>query len=649
MRSRTRTLVGAGLVTGLVLASGAATLLPGTAPRAAAEALPPYADCDALLAHYRAELERTATPYGLGGGGFGIAESRASGAGGDLAVAAPSAASADESAPTGTNLQEAGVDEPDIAKTVGGLLFAISDRGLEVVRTGARPQLLGSVPLGSDTWGAELLVDGDRVLVLVPGHGPVPGLAGDEPAVGRMAFPVSGRTSALLFDVAEPAQPRLLERLELDGRYLSARLSGGTVRLVTSSMPDVVGEPPPEPYGPAEETAALRRNRELARTATLEDVLPSATRLAADGAVLESGPAVDCGQVRHATSPQGVSTLLVTTLDLSAGLAAQDRTGVTTDGELVYASADRLYVATSRWGTGPQPWDDTSRPAGEPDGVTTELHGFDTTVAGRTTYAGTGSVPGYVLGRWALSSHEGHLRVAVTSSAPWGGALPETSSSVVVLAETGAGLVETGRVDGLGLTETIRAVRYFGDLAVVVTFRQTDPLYVLDLADPAAPALLGELKVPGFSTYLHPVGEDLLMGVGEEADESGRVTGMQVSLFDLADRSRPTQVDRLQLGQVWSEALHDSRAFGYDAGTGTALLSVQSWDGAAPGGVLGIRVQDRGLVPAGRLPSGPPQLGGAPVQRVLHDGTHLYAVSRSGVQAAALLGLTATGSVDFGR
>jgi uncharacterized secreted protein with C-terminal beta-propeller domain len=482
--------------------------------------------------------------------------------------------------------------------------------------------------------------------VLAPGYGPV-GLAGDEP-MGRLSMPVAGRTSVLLVDVADPTRPRLLERLELDGRYLSARLSGGTVRLVTSSVPDVVGVQPLEPYGPAQEDEALARNRELARAVTVDDVLPQAVRLGPDGAVLESGPAVDCGQVRHAVSPQGASTLLVTTLDLSAGLAAQDSTAVTTDGELVYASPDRLYVATSRWGTA-QPRDDPSAAAGQPDGVTTELHGFDTTVAGRTTYAGTGSVPGYVLGRWALSSHEGHLRVAVTSSPPWAGGQPETSSSVVVLSERDDALVQTGRVDGLGVTETIRAVRYFGDLAVVVTFRQTDPLYVLDLADPAAPALLGELKVPGFSTYLHPVGDDLLLGVGEEADESGQVTGMQVSLFDLSDLGRPTQVDRLQLGRVWSPALHDSRAFGYDPATRTALLSLQSWEGGALGGVVGVRVQGRDLVEAGRLSPGGPPLAAPPVERVLHDGTHLYAVSRSGVQAGTLAGLTGTGALDFGR
>ena len=123
---------------------------------------------------------------------------------------------------------------------------------------------------------------------------------------------------------------------------------------------------------------------------------------------------------------------------------------------------------------------------------------------------------------------------------------------------------------------------------------------------------------------------------------------MQVSLFDLSDRSRPTQVDRLQLGQVWSAALHDSRAFGYDPGTRTALLSVSPWDGASAG-VVGVRVQGRELVEAGRLMAVGPQLGVLPADRVLNDGTHLYAVSRTGVQVADLRTFTRTGGLDFGR
>lgn len=638
---------GAGVVAALVVAAGALTLLPGAAPEAAAEGLVPYDSCGDLLEQYRTELERTATPWGFGHGFGGPAFARqAAGATADATTAAGESATggAVGSGPTGTNLQEQGVDEPDIAKVVDDLLFAVSENRLQVVRTGPQPQLLAHVRLGEQAWGAELLVDGDRVLVLVPS-----GAWGHPAASDRIApsGPSSGTTSALLLDVADPTAPRLLEELQLDGRYLSARLSDGAVRLVTTSSPQPEAAQPQAPHGQAEQDAALAENRERARSVGLADVLPQVERRAGDGTVLSSGQAVDCRDVRHAAaSPRGASTLLVTTLDLRRDLAPQDSTAVTTDGEVVYASADRLYVATSRWGTTAPPRDD--RPTSDTtsadvrDQVTTELHAFDTSAPDRTSYSGSGSVPGYVLGRWALSSYDGHLRVATTSSPPWQGDTP-SSSSVTVLEERENGLVQVGRVGDLGIGERIFAVRYFGRLATVVTFRQIDPLYVLDLAVPSAPKLLGELKIPGFSTYLHPVGDDLLLGVGQDADLQGRGTGMQVSLFDLSDLSKPEQVDRLSLGHGWSPAGDDSRAFGYDPQRRVALLPFSVWDRAPSSVALGIRVEGRRLVEAGRMPVLPENSA----ERVLHDGQRIYTVSRRGVVAGSFDTFERTGAVDF--
>ncbi|MCW2679589.1 MAG: hypothetical protein JWM62_990, partial [Frankiales bacterium] len=247
----------AGVVAALVLAAGAVTLLPGAAPEAAAEALVPYDDCDALLEHYRTALERTATPWGFGDGGMVVFDSARSSA--QLAGVSPVAAegagttgSAAGSGPTGTNLQEAGVDEPDLAKTSGDLLLAVVQDRLQVVRRGAQPELLGSAPLGEDTWGAELLVQGDRVLVIAPrGH------SGWGAARSSFLGPPSSSTSAMLFDIRDPAAPALLEEAELDGRYLSARLSDGAVRLVTSHHPSPEAAQPAAPHGQAQHDAAL--------------------------------------------------------------------------------------------------------------------------------------------------------------------------------------------------------------------------------------------------------------------------------------------------------------------------------------------------------------------------------------------------------
>ena len=132
----------------------------------------------------------------------------------------------------------------------------------------------------------------------------------------------------------------------------------------------------------------------------------------------------------------------------------------------------------------------------------------------------------------------GSLRVAVGPSSETG-----NFNSVVTLREDGSDLVEDGRVDDLGVDEQIKSVRWFDDLAIVVTFRQTDPLYAIDLTDPASPRLLGELKIPGFSEYLHPLGEHRLIGMGQDADLDGMTRGAQAALFDVTDLTNPRQID----------------------------------------------------------------------------------------------------------
>ena len=656
-----RALVAAATTTAAVLTLGAVQLAPATAPVARADALVGYRSCDDLLEHYRAELLRSLTAYGFSGPGDvamagGVArDSASSSAGGAPAAATASGADGGEavgSGPTGTNLQEQGVDEPDLAKLRDGRLVVLTGNRLRVVSATQRPEVLGSLRVGdANTWGGELLLVGDRALVVTPGwrQDGSPVVAGD--GLTRLYLPGTPTTTATLLDMSAD-QPRVLEEMVLDGRYLSARLVDGTVRLVTASAPEVPIAYPQGGGDPAEHEA-LATNRSTVARLTTGDVLPQVRRTAADGSVLESGPALGCEQVFHARSAAGASTLLVTTLRPGDGLRPSDRTAVTTDGDLVYAAEDRLYVATSRWGTsgpvGPAV-DVVGRPGStapqRSTEVTTELHAFDTGSPESTRYVGSGSVPGYLMGRWALSRHDGDLRVATTRLPPWDGGkeVGETSSMLLKLAEEDGRLVETGRVGGLGRTEQIRAVRYFGDIAAVVTFRQTDPLYLLDLSND--PKVLGELKVPGFSTYLHPLGDGLLLGFGQDADEDGRVTGMQLSVFDVSDLTSPRIVDRLRLGEGWSPALDDSRAFTYDPQRRQATFAFtgyDSLDGTQYGtDALGVSVDERGrLHESGRLPLGSESWSA----RVLTDGQLVFAVGDSGVVAADASTMTRTGSV----
>ena len=673
---------------GALVATGAAVqLLPGGAPVARATGLTAYSSCADLLEHYRAEMRATATPYGFGydgqvrtGGDIATATS------GDVATATSGAESARQSGAvgtgaTGTNLQEQGVDEPDLVKLRDGRLVVLAQNALQVLSAEAEPRLLGSLRLdrdrpadGSDgkpyggmiggSYGAEVLLVGDRALVVVPGFREEPQMRPDAPSTDapssdantpRLSIYLPGvpTTRLVLIDLSSD-EPRLLAESTYDGQYVSARLVGGTVRLVTTTGARVRGVQPMTSERAAE-TDALAANRRAAGALTLADVLPRVVRTDRDGTVVQSGNAVDCRQTVHARNPRGTSTLLVTTLQPGDGLAATDSTAVTTDGDLVYASEERLYVATSRWGTvGPvRPLDDTVRPGAATsmpavDEASTEIHAFDTSSETSTRYVGTGSVPGYVLGRWALSEHEGALRVATTRQPPWTGEADGESSSIVVkMVERDGALVETGRVSGLGRTEQIKAVRYFGDVAAVVTFRQTDPLYLLDLS--GTPKVLGELKVPGFSTYLHPIGDGRLLGLGQDADKNGQVTGMQVSVFDISDLANPSLVDRLPLGYGWSPALDDSRAFSYDPEQGLAVFAFSGYDPEgrkmAAHSAVGVSVDEDGrLREAGRMDSSDP---GNPPSRVVLDGDRVYAVGEAEVVTGSAETMSRTGSVSL--
>ena len=234
---------------------------------------------------------------------------------------------------------------------------------------------------------------------------------------------------------------------------------------------------------------------------------------------------VGCREVRHPVYFSGLDLLTVLTIDLDHGLFNVDRDAVMAGAQVVYASEGSLYVGSQRYVAG------LDTPAEIPASTVTEIHRFDTTKAGETSYRSSGKVPGFVLNQYALGEHKGDLRVASTEDPLWmGGAQQrESESSVTVLRERDGRLEQIGKVGGLGKGERIYAVRFLGDVGYLVTFRQVDPLYTLDLSNPAAPKVAGELKITGYSAYLHPIGEDLLLGVGQDATEQGRahrITGL---------------------------------------------------------------------------------------------------------------------------
>ena len=189
-------------------------------------------------------------------------------------------------------------------------------------------------------------------------------------------------------------------------------------------------------------------------------------------------------------------------------------------------------------------------------------------------------------------------------------------------------------------------MRFVGDTGYVVTFRQVDPLYTLDLSVPSRPVVRGELKIRGYSAYLHPVGDDLLLGIGQDATDEGQVLGAQASLFDVSDLRRPRRLDAFSLGKAWSEAEHDHRAFLWWPRTRLAAIPVGA-AGESSTGAVGLRVSRSGITEAGRV-SHPEQPAGGTIRRSVVVGDVLYTVSELGVKASSLASFADLGFARLG-
>jgi uncharacterized secreted protein with C-terminal beta-propeller domain len=585
-----------------------------------------FRSCSDLLGYVKKQSAPFVTAYGLGRPGGPVV--------GPGIVAAPAEGSTPQQGVdySGTNVQETGVDEPDIVKTNGVTLFAVENGQLESVAVGGgRPKLLDTLKLGTG-WSSELLLSGKHLLVLSRG-GPWAVPLPARPAT--MIVPQPSTSTLTEVDVSDPAALKVVQRLKLDGAYLAARMVGGTVRVVSSS-PLPVKLPTVTPAGTStgELAAAQAKNRAVLAGSGISSWLPT-YRLGKRTV----RPLVSCRAVRRPAAFSGLGMLTVTTIDLAKGLAPVDSTGVMTDGQIVYASPASLFVATEPWSIRPLP----AAPTRPTTGASTQIHAFDTSEPTKTRYLGSGSVPGYLLSQWSLSEFRGVLRVVSTDTPAWWGTGPASQSYLTTLRPQDGRLVQVGQVSGLGPGDRVYAVRMIGDTGYVVTFRQVDPLYTVDLHDPAHPQVLGKLELPGYSSYLHPITASLLLGIGRTVDQqTNEPAGTQISLFDVSHPAHPSRLYRASLGMGWSEAESDHHAFLYWPPSGVVVV---------PFGQQAVAMhvsRTRGITELGRIVHDRVRQSQLPqIDRSVVVGKALLTVSSGGVASNALTGLASLGWAAF--
>jgi beta propeller domain-containing protein len=559
-----------------------------------------------------------------------------------------------------TNNQVAGVDEADFVKNDDKYIYIVTGATFRILDAWPPAQAHVVAEVGIEGEGHDLFVDGDRALI----YSALGSAGGGRPCSYGFfcSFTGDGRDTKLtVLDIRDRGAPRVRRELWLSGSYLAARRIDDAVHTVVSSpgvvFPGLEYWPTDVdlcagPTSPLEIELAFDRlraaNRAKILQAPLGDWLPVVSERIAGGE-RHTGLLGDCAGFYAASQGDGTALTTVMSLRMQDESAARFATVVSQPGA-VYASRDALYVAV------PQRLDLYGARAPARSG--TDLHKFDLRAhPGAAAYVASGAVKGRVLYQFSMDEDGGYFRVATTS-----GQTPDPAvhSTVTVLEQAGATLRPVGALDDLARGEDIRAVRFAGDRGFVVTFKKTDPLFLLDLGDPRRPRILSEVKVPGFSTYMQLMDRGHLLTIGYDADDQGTFAwfaGVQLQIFDVTRPEAPALAHRELIGTRGSssEALTNHLAFNYFAPESLLALPMTICEGGA-GGSYGTDMTFSGLLVydttaaggfhlRGRVPHPPsPGIGctnwwtdaRSQVQRSIIMDDTVFSVSRGLIKASRL-------------
>lgn len=499
-----------------------------------------------------------------------------------------------------TNVQVEGVDEPDIIKTDGRRVYTLSGSILSVIQVledGAAGRRTGTLKLPIAP--REMLFEGDYLLAIATDY------SYKRPVYHRYRVsPSYGEQSTVVYQVrvSKEGKPSLVSTLHLEGDYLKSREVDGVVRLVLRHKP-LNSVWLYYPNGKVKRAQTEKWNREIIQYSQPGNWLPT-YKLTINGRV-QKGVYATCSDIFYSPNVfSGFNILTVVTLPIAGRLSPASSASIVSDADKVYATSKTMYVTTSEYyfddvSTGSTRWGNEYQ---------TSIHKFALSQTG-ATYVASGSVSGSLINQFAISEFEDTLFIATTNGALWWSSRDLSRSKVTAFRtdEKSRSLRRVGQVGNLGIGERIFSVRYIRDTAYVVTFREIDPLYIIDLSDPTKLRVTGELKIPGFSTYLHPVGPGRLLGVGQDATLGGRTTGAKVSLFDVSDKSKPKELSAWTLKGSYSDAEWDHRAFLYWTRERVAVMPVNvyasrnTFQGAIILDITPSEIKERGRI-VHRLP-----------------------------------------------
>jgi hypothetical protein len=565
------------------------------------------------------QLDQNLKQFVENGGNCWYDDAMAGGGGSGGGANAPTSESGGAKEVSGTNNQVAGVDEADFVKNDNEYIYAVAGGALHIIDAWPAPEAHEIANVKLDGTPKKLFVASDRALVYSSmsktgqqenPYDPYYGYGSGECTYGYDCdFTGDGNaTRVSVFDITNRAAPVLVRQIDLSGSFINARRIGDSIHTVVHDSrqsfegvgywPDGLnqcgGAVSPVVAAVAFETLRAK-NAEIIRTAPLGDWLPSMKDTHFVNGQAQTSDNILGGCQGFYDSPlgdgQGFISLVSLSLDDQSSL---DSSTIVSRPGAVYASPDALYVAVRQYPDAGYGWYSGM------DGVesASTIHKFDLlSNPARAEYAASGVVKGWVLNQFSMDEWHDHLRVATTS-----GHVPDPSvhSTISVLEEDKGALVETGRVDGIAPKEDIRSVRFAEDKGFIVTFKKTDPLYVFDLRDATAPRVLGELKIPGFSTYMHMMDDTHLLTIGYDADDQGSFAwfqGVLLQIFDVTNPTDPQLTHKEVIGTRGSssEALTNHLAFNYFAPKNLLSFPITVCEGGS-GGSYGTNMTFSGLM-----------------------------------------------------
>jgi len=558
------------------------------------------------------------------------------------AVTEESAASTDYSE---TNVQVEGVDEADIVKTDGKYIYIVKGNTIRVVNAYLPDQMteVDAVTFDDDNFNpSEMYIDGNKLIVIGGSYYSYPYPLRSDVGLARYPYYGGSISKVYIFDISDKTDIREFRVLEFEGDYSQSRKVDDMVYVVFNryafyAFDDVLNA---------------------------EEIMPRYKDGDADAETI-----VNCTDVKYIPSIESSNYMIVVGIPINDVNAKIQKEVMLGTSENIYASRDNLYVASTSWSY-------------RSSNTSTNIYKFaleDNAIE----YKAKGRVPGRILNQFSMDEYDGYFRIATTQGNSW----DNTSRNNVYTLDADMNIA--GKLEGIAPGETIYSMRFMGKRGYMVTFKKIDPFFVIDLSDPSYPTILGKLKIPGYSDYLHPYDENHIIGFGKdtvdpmELDAEMRdfafewYQGMKIAMFDVTDIEHPIQLHTEIIGDRGTDSplLNDHKALLFDKEKGIMAFPVtvyeladeyktQEYTGNIHGEpvyqgayIYDVSIKD-GFKLRGRvshynedeiaMKAGDYWYGDFDIERVLYIGDYLYTVSMGMVKANNLQDLVEVNAIEVG-